>query len=453
MAHPGPQGRQSFETEAFITGPLMSSGKAAGSATQQDAESGMLVPQPIVLDDQGGNQMQVTQDGKIGTLRRETHGHEPIVLVPNPLATFLRESGKGYYMEDDKAGPLRVGGGDTDAKGAVVFQANQSASGNMSVGPIAPALDVGKAGGMAVMQPVPLDLRNAGRNPDKKDEQNRQGTGVGNPGDPSPTLSSAFVPGVVTPAPKLDKAREISPTLTAKMQGSSGWAPQNEDAHLIPMVFQQNSRDEVRLMGGDGQVVGALMSEPGMKQQNYVATPISIQDATGKDKGQNGAGINESGVAYTVDTTGTQGVAAQVHDMRGRGEGTIVPPLLTDHPGRPSDYCPVVSFTPGQLARDQGGPAPSEDSFGTLRADAGDQHPHVAVAMQVRRLTPRECERLMGMEDDWTLVPHNGSLAKDGPRYKALGNSWITKEARWLGERIDMVEEILDQHPELKGKP
>ena len=42
----------------------------------------------------------------------------------------------------------------------------------------------------------PLDLRNAGRDPDKRDEQNRQGLGIGEDGDPSPTISTAFVPGV-----------------------------------------------------------------------------------------------------------------------------------------------------------------------------------------------------------------------------------------------------------------
>jgi DNA (cytosine-5)-methyltransferase 1 len=56
--------------------------------------------------------------------------------------------------------------------------------------------------------------------------------------------------------------------------------------------------------------------------------------------------------------------------------------------------------------------------------------------MRVRRLTPRECERLQGFPDDYTLVPHRGSLASDAPRYKALGNSWPVPVVRWIGERI-----------------
>lgn len=62
----------------------------------------------------------------------------------------------------------------------------------------------------------------------------------------------------------------------------------------------------------------------------------------------------------------------------------------------------------------------------------------------VRRLTPRECERLQGFPDDWTLVPYRGKPAEecpDGPRYKALGNSMAVPVMRWIGERIAMCEE------------
>jgi DNA (cytosine-5)-methyltransferase 1 len=57
-------------------------------------------------------------------------------------------------------------------------------------------------------------------------------------------------------------------------------------------------------------------------------------------------------------------------------------------------------------------------------------------------MTPREAERLMGFPDDWTLVPHRGKPAADGPRYKALGNSFAVNVVRWIGRRIKMVEEL-----------
>lgn len=66
----------------------------------------------------------------------------------------------------------------------------------------------------------------------------------------------------------------------------------------------------------------------------------------------------------------------------------------------------------------------------------------VAYGMAVRRLTPTECERLQGFPDEYTQVPHRNKPAADGPRYKALGNSWAVPVAHWIGRRIDAVEAI-----------
>ena len=63
--------------------------------------------------------------------------------------------------------------------------------------------------------------------------------------------------------------------------------------------------------------------------------------------------------------------------------------------------------------------------------------------MEIRRLTPRECERLQGFPDDWTEIPYRGKPAEecpDGPRYKAMGNSMAVNVMRWIGNRIDMYE-------------
>jgi len=67
----------------------------------------------------------------------------------------------------------------------------------------------------------------------------------------------------------------------------------------------------------------------------------------------------------------------------------------------------------------------------------------VLQAMTVRRLTPRECERLQGFPDDWTMIPWRKKPAEDcpdGPRYKALGNSMAVNVMAWIGERIAGVE-------------
>lgn len=82
----------------------------------------------------------------------------------------------------------------------------------------------------------------------------------------------------------------------------------------------------------------------------------------------------------------------------------------------------------------------------------GGSAPQVALHMSVRRLTPRECERLQGFPDDWTLIHWKGRPAEecpDGPRYKAIGNSMAVPVMRWLGERIAMADEIPPEEVEL----
>jgi DNA (cytosine-5)-methyltransferase 1 len=69
--------------------------------------------------------------------------------------------------------------------------------------------------------------------------------------------------------------------------------------------------------------------------------------------------------------------------------------------------------------------------------------PAVMSAMQVRRLTPTECERLQGFPDNYTNIPwRKKPESPDGPRYKALGNSMAVPVMRWIGERINQVEQI-----------
>jgi DNA (cytosine-5)-methyltransferase 1 len=81
----------------------------------------------------------------------------------------------------------------------------------------------------------------------------------------------------------------------------------------------------------------------------------------------------------------------------------------------------------------------------TLRAGCdnyGLHHPPMAI----RRLTPKECERLQGFPDDWTKIPYRNKEADqcpDGPRYKACGNSMAVPVMRWIGERINLIESML----------
>jgi DNA (cytosine-5)-methyltransferase 1 len=80
----------------------------------------------------------------------------------------------------------------------------------------------------------------------------------------------------------------------------------------------------------------------------------------------------------------------------------------------------------------------TEDISYTLTT--ADRH---AVAFQspvvIRRLTPRECERLQGFPDDYTLIPYQGKPASDSVRYHAIGNSWAVPVVRWIGKRIEQI--------------
>jgi DNA (cytosine-5)-methyltransferase 1 len=74
--------------------------------------------------------------------------------------------------------------------------------------------------------------------------------------------------------------------------------------------------------------------------------------------------------------------------------------------------------------------------------------PKVMHSMAIRRLTPKECERLQGFPDDWTKIPYRNKPADqcpDGPRYKACGNSMAVPVMRWIGQRIQYVENLMKE--------
>lgn len=125
--------------------------------------------------------------------------------------------------------------------------------------------------------------------------------------------------------------------------------------------------------------------------------------------------------------TGPLNVSPTVVSRFGTGGGNV--PLVNPE---------AISFQPSNLCR-QAGADPSTTTFPTLKCDAGDQAPHVAHPMAVRRLTPNECLRLQGFPDGWTNIPWKGKpegQAPDGPQYKCAGNSFAVPVVRWIGTRI-----------------
>jgi DNA (cytosine-5)-methyltransferase 1 len=66
-----------------------------------------------------------------------------------------------------------------------------------------------------------------------------------------------------------------------------------------------------------------------------------------------------------------------------------------------------------------------------------------AASMAVRRLTPKECERLQGFPDGFTNIPwRKKDISPDGLRYKALGNSMAVPCMQWIGDGIDLVDKL-----------
>jgi DNA (cytosine-5)-methyltransferase 1 len=113
------------------------------------------------------------------------------------------------------------------------------------------------------------------------------------------------------------------------------------------------------------------------------------------------------------------------------------------HPLARGAHAPAIAFSAKDHGADAGELSP------TLRAGGHtESHPNggvmsaVQVGMQVRRLTPRECERLQGFPDDYTRIMYRGKLAADGPRYKALGNSMAVPVMAWIGRRIAIADTL-----------
>lgn len=117
--------------------------------------------------------------------------------------------------------------------------------------------------------------------------------------------------------------------------------------------------------------------------------------------------------------------------------GDVTHPLDTD------DHSQAVAFQ--QHGSDVG-------EAGALRSGHGDVQsgvPFMESEMRVRRLTPRECERLQGLPDDWTAITYRGKPAADGPRYRAIGNGMAVPVVTWIGEGIQIVDALLEKLNEI----
>jgi DNA (cytosine-5)-methyltransferase 1 len=139
-----------------------------------------------------------------------------------------------------------------------------------------------------------------------------------------------------------------------------------------------------------------------------------------------------------LDTDGhSVAVAFDTYNQTITGDTTQTLCSRGDTPGGNAHLVPAVAVAPTLTASNDPSRSPQSSE---VQQQVAAVH---ATTMQVRRLTPRECERLQGFPDDYTAIPWRGRPASecpDGPRYKALGNSMAVPVMRYLGERIVAVE-------------
>lgn len=128
----------------------------------------------------------------------------------------------------------------------------------------------------------------------------------------------------------------------------------------------------------------------------------------------------------------------------GRGRGTPLVPMVAfsanDNQPRAGHLPPVALC----VQESQSG-IREHETVGSVRSNAPGAQSGGSLIRQhfsVRRLTPRECERLQGFPDDYTLVPFRGKPACDSARYRAIGNAMAVPVMRWIGQRIRTVDQI-----------
>jgi len=358
-------------------------------------------------------------------------------------------------------------------------------------------------------------------------------------------------------APHVPVTVAVADTLGVGANQTTGFA-----SEVCAMAFAQNTRDEVRLQGGDGQIVGALAAQPGMKQTTYVAFTVKDHGAnagdtvegtlykgtSGKDAGGTGqattqpvafepgkmqrlgygmkgdgttptlrsaSGDNQLAVALMQPITfgaqmfsdvgatlkGGSGERGYPDPSDGNGHNLVAQPVPITFAARMSFPQTDVDLAQTLQAENQmavmqpvaiqgtiigrsenagpcgGGTDTSGAMFTLTKTDVhavsltpGDRQPvapsltasndpsrspqssevtqqvtavHSAI-MQVRRLTPVECERLQGFPDGYTNIPwRQKAESPDGPRYKALGNSMAVNVMSWIGERINRCDSIM----------
>jgi DNA (cytosine-5)-methyltransferase 1 len=240
---------------------------------------------------------------------------------------------------------------------------------------------------------------------------------------------------------------DVSGTIGTNADRASGSAP---------MVVFHPTQDPISSIDGTTHAVGCGSTNG----QASIAIAVAL-------RGREGGATIETGDDCSFTLRASTGGGDKPHVACITGDVTHALNTANNGKGSSEDGTgrgvPTVAVS---LHENQRAEVTLNDTAGTIKCAGGKPgqgYPAAMVGMHVRRLTPRECERLQGFPDDWTLIPwrtwqesarkvasYEGLLMErgmtlrgpsreecpDGPRYKAIGNSWAVPCARWIGERI-----------------
>ena len=239
---------------------------------------------------------------------------------------------------------------------------------------------------------------------------------------------------------------EVMSTLLSSTAGVSrtGNAATEHETY-IPMSFRKSKRAQT---SGDDEswVQDEVTNTINLFDQGDVRTtqailqpiPIDTMNHIGRKDNHSFGDFEPGAPSYTLTKGHSHAVAQPVAFSRiddGRDATNNLCPTLRIG-GNADGVMAVaqpIAFTTEQT------PKFNNEQALTLTKSESKHNQCVMQSMAVRRLTPVECERLQGFPDGYTNIREN---CPDGPRYKALGNSMAFPVMRWIGQRIQAVEEI-----------
>jgi DNA (cytosine-5)-methyltransferase 1 len=399
--------------------------------------------------DQGAYVPVTTHQNICPTLRaggNQTGGDRPPgtdVDTCESLVTTHQNTGQGWWNESDVATACRAKGG----TGHGDFESETFVTHSLRADGFDASED-GTGRGTPLVPVVASTLKN-----------NHGGGGFGS--DPSET----FIPVAFSSKDSAADAGPLSPTLRA--MGHSQSHP--NAGGQVAVAIHQNQRGEITL----NDTAGALNEGGGKPGQGYPCIAFAGMAQAGSGWVPPSCPTNEE-CALPLDTKRAQAVAYRlpcptVRDIilaRRRAASQPAPVPAADpfcfeprfarnDRGAPDSLVPPLKAQSGMTGKGDSAPCVAfyptagsdfpchEELSPPVEVGSGGQSgnpPGVAGAgMAVRRLTPRECERLQAFPDNYTLIPYHGKPAADGNRYKSIGNSMTTTVIRWIGLRIQSV--------------